>query len=138
MKTDTQKSQDELIAGAYKHNAERLKAARSNQVTAPAAGHTPGPWTIEAGEEYAVRGANKQIVFLIGDNRRAIPMGQDGRLIAAAPELLGALQQLEWAHSHLLADRGCVESILSEERLEDVIRSGEIARAAIAKAKGTS
>lgn len=58
------------------------------------AAHTPGPWSFEAGSEYTVRGSNKQIVFLIGDNRRAIPMGPDALLICAAPDYDYAAKRL--------------------------------------------
>lgn len=36
----------------------------------------------------------KTTIFLIGDNRRLIPMGSDAILISAAPELYGSFLEL--------------------------------------------
>ena len=63
-----------------------------NDSNTPRVSHTPGPWVVEMGGEYRIRGANDQTVFLIGDDRRLIPTGADAALIAAAPELLAALE----------------------------------------------
>ena len=54
--------------------------------------HTPGPWKLSLGSEYVIDGGNGQNVFLIGNDRRAIPSADDARLILAAPDLLDALQ----------------------------------------------
>ena len=71
--------------------------------------HTPGPWQVIGGNVY-------------GDNLRALlPMnGADARLIAAAPELLAALEMV-------------MENYGSEYKFTDTFI---YARAAIAKAKG--
>jgi hypothetical protein len=67
------------------------------------AAHSVGPWAMEAGREYVIRAGNGQIVFLIGDDRRAIPMGPDGMLICAAPELLASLADLADQYDRLFA-----------------------------------
>lgn len=55
--------------------------------------HTNGPWHVDTSNgEWALRNSTGEIVFLIGDNRRLIPTLDDRKLIAAAPELLEALQ----------------------------------------------
>lgn len=85
--------------------------------------HTPGPWA-----------ANPDGLIHAGKNRlhiaqaATIGMGHaaaaNARLIAAAPDLLAALQALEWAVDGV--------AYIQEEYAEQV----EKARAAIAKATG--
>lgn len=78
-------------------------------------------------------GANGQTVFLIGDNRRLIPMGPDTLLIAAAPELLDALRDAQQALAHaiyILKDDVTRTTSIALNRAEDK------AQAAIAKATG--
>jgi hypothetical protein len=83
--------------------------------------HTPGPWRVVdvPGEASHVIGANNFTVVrggYVSDMDTA-----NARLIAAAPDLLAALQ--------LIAN-------FSNQDVSDMVR--EIARAAIAKAEGTS
>ena len=59
--------------------------------------HTPGPWKLSLGSEYVIDGGNGQNVFLIGNDRRAIPSPDDARLILAAPDLLACLSELQLA-----------------------------------------
>jgi hypothetical protein len=97
---------------------------------APATGqHTPGPWHVDTSNgEYAMVTNMGEHVFLIGDERRLIPMPEDARLIASAPALLEALKL----------------SIATIERLEVKHPGGfssvggtlQVARAAIAMAGG--
>ena len=82
--------------------------------------HTPGPWTASEHGAYADYNGNSTII--LGDDLRiAVVLGSDNeetnanaRLIAAAPDLLEALEAL----------------------LEGDFNVAEKARAAIAKAKG--
>lgn len=56
-----------------------------------------------------------------------------------AKEILAVLKSLESAHSDLLSDRGCGEcypSVVTEDRMEDIIHAGELARAEITKLEG--
>jgi hypothetical protein len=55
--------------------------------------NTPAPWTAAAyPDQYRIDGHNGQIVLIIRDG--LIPMREDARLIAAAPDLLAALVEL--------------------------------------------
>lgn len=91
--------------------------------------HTPGPWLIENGfspRVYLVNskhGAVGEIIF--SDTRK----WADARLIAAAPDLLEALDQINMA--------ACYASEEATETREAVLlHIGALARAAIAKATG--
>ena len=86
--------------------------------------HTPGPW--EACEPGDYGDYHGQCVVILGDDKRvAVVLGEDeeavanARLIAAAPHLLGALQEL----------LGC-------DKTQTSIGAVMRARAAIAKATG--
>lgn len=80
--------------------------------------HTPGSWQIEMGSDYAIYALGGAVIFRI--EKGTIPMRDDARLIAAAPELLAALRQIAWLEAG------------------DQLGSGDVAaiRAAIAKAEG--
>ena len=76
--------------------------------------HTPGPWTLQPiGDETEcnILGAGRELIATVS--------GNDARLIAAAPRMLAALTEIAQLHRH-----------------HDVSRAKEIARAAIAQAKG--
>lgn len=69
---------------------------------APQPAHTPGPWHWEDGEEFNNMPhlmAGEAVVCHFGDDTRYYPTegtppsNEDKRLIAAAPELLAALQE---------------------------------------------
>ena len=77
--------------------------------------HTPGPWRVEDGQTIW---SGEELVGAAG--RIGMPMEANARLIAAAPEMLAAL---EWA----------VETADTEQYDADWYAA---ARAAIAKAKG--
>ena len=101
--------------------------------------HTPGPWTYDQGQ-YADWGCVKDASgFLVA--KSVVPYGTDqnacrreridpceanARLIAAAPDLLEALETLE-----SMPDERSIHDISNEE-----LAAWEKARAAIAKAKG--
>lgn len=53
--------------------------------------HTPGPWNIDRSDLlFCVESESKQVIFRITDG--CIPSSADASLIAAAPEMLTALQ----------------------------------------------
>jgi len=99
--------------------------------------HTPGPWTPEFGEAYRVRAQQDggQVAIMtnlkgrdgLAGRRNGDEVAANARLIAAAPELLAALQEVTMVLDALLNVRG-------NEPDQDSI-SGR-ARAAIAKATG--
>ena len=109
-----------------------------NTGAADSAQHTPGPWG------YNTEESADSASFLISDGELPIarvrisgarPLSElraNARLIAAAPHLLAALEELEWAHSRLLDS----ESLVLPGDDERLIHAGEIARAAIARSKG--
>lgn len=87
--------------------------------------HTPGPWKVYAPEmpgtkaTYGIDGPQGQAVVYFGiTHKDGINLLADARLIAAAPELLDALQVMLDAAQH------------------DITQECDIARAAIAKAIG--
>jgi hypothetical protein len=87
--------------------------------------HTPGPWFVDARQEgLAIRHDSKMICQIpgYGVGTRI----DDARLIAAAPELLSALQDIANYTSDTHAD--CAAKVLDE--------NAKIARLAIAKATG--
>ena len=88
--------------------------------------HTPGPWKAHFDEAYFVTGPDLGRVAMmmnlkgahgLGGRRSGNESAANARLIAAAPDLLEALQ--------VIADGKCAEG-----------EEAEIARAAIAKAEG--
>jgi hypothetical protein len=89
--------------------------------------HTPGPWNLLCSE---ARGRPRCLVVCPRDNEIASinpfreSWNEDAELIAAAPDLLSALQML----------LGLVET--NEERQGFVSHQGNVARAAISKATG--
>ena len=81
--------------------------------------HTPGPWSLaEAAQTIPIKGANGKTVASVRYGPTDL---DDARLIAAAPDLLTALQDI--------MDRLSYRLVPSE-------REKENARAAIAKARG--
>ena len=82
--------------------------------------HTEGPWKLRHGNIYGPRG--DQIIL----------DGTDGALIAAAPDLLAALEYIA-AHSYMA--RTCANETGRIKSLENII---DRAQAAIAKARGES
>ena len=87
--------------------------------------HTPGPWHIGNGTR--IIGANSQRVAVCDNN--AVTQGMDNaRLIAAAPDILGALI---WVVQLFDQHDDCAN-------IELTMSARNNARAAIAKAKGES
>lgn len=94
--------------------------------------HTPGPWkSIQRGESFNIEGLDQKKVLVI--RAGLIPMNQDMRLIAAAPDMLEACK---WAHEVLetaaglsaLIDLGMKETDRNNKlnMLNDAIRKAEV------------
>jgi hypothetical protein len=84
--------------------------------------HTPGPWEVytpmSSDSTFGIDGPHGEAVIFFGrDKENGIYSIHNARLIAAAPELLEALQQL------------CADELHTQEKWDN-------ARAAIAKATG--
>lgn len=97
--------------------------------------HTKGPWT--ASEHGAYGDYNGNSIVILGDDLRiAVVLGYDNeetqanaRLIAAAPELLEAVQALiDWNEAQT--------KLSFYDRMEQFNAAMDKARAAIAKVKG--
>jgi hypothetical protein len=99
--------------------------------------HTPGPWAAKKGVGwYVVRIAHSQddnFAIAVGSNKTSLvdaPTGDDAeaeanaRLIAAAPDLLEALEMLSWLEQ------------FCDDGDDDLEGARTAARAAIAKARG--
>ena len=103
--------------------------------------HTPGPWTLLARPDHArgfkVTDADGEFVSYLPasryhDERRDGEAESNARLMAAAPDLLAALQTVTTAlHS-------CCLVITDDEARKDALEMVADARAAIAKARGES
>jgi len=92
--------------------------------------HTPTPWYIEmSGGEYTIKGSNGQTVLLIGDDRRLIPMPNDGELILRAVNAHEALVEALEAMLGINNPQG------GEIGHIDYPEAVKLARAALAKAK---
>lgn len=93
--------------------------------------HTPGPWhTYKTTTYIAIRAqARIQVAQLWKSKRAPIDQEADARLIASAPDLLEALNQI-----NMLACYASEEA--TETREAVLLHIGETARAAIAKAEG--
>ena len=90
--------------------------------------HTLGPWvaTAEKGE-YRIDGNGSTPIFTIRDG--LIPMREDARLIAAAPDLLSAMRKLLLEHDAI--------SMQYDGTIDDRWpNAARIARTAIANATG--
>lgn len=72
--------------------------------------HTPGPWTVPAGQIVAdtvwARGGHLEICKLYGNGRDAETADADARLIAAAPDMLEALEKILRAIPTVLTREG--------------------------------
>ena len=96
--------------------------------------HTPGPWVVyEFVDGYDIRAPEAECYVVTASDPEAVwgAIGReaDAHLIAAAPELLEALELALAAHNRLLASDP-LKAAWTFGRFE------AIARAAIAKAKG--
>lgn len=90
--------------------------------------HTPGPWRLRElnNSTLAVYGSGEyDIVF----PKRNAPRDADARLIAAAPELLEALEEIMKCEAAFSTDQLTFANNVIKKHVE-------IAQAAIAKAKG--
>lgn len=54
--------------------------------------HTPGPWFIQEGKYYACVRTDKRVIADMRTVGNVVPNMNDARLIAAAPDLLEAVQ----------------------------------------------
>jgi hypothetical protein len=105
--------------------------------------HTPEPWRW-LNDSVLVGAHGRRPVVLMGEQLQQRggngllqafdPSSPDGRLIAAAPEMLAALKDIEFELSH--RDDQCMDSA-PEDRCA-ACRAMILARAAIAKAEGES
>ena len=105
--------------------------------------HTPGPWTMRAAisgryPDYPIVGPNGEPVARVPIMAHG-RSGEYARLIAAAPELLAAL---EWAAAYveLFTGNGCRANPQNWPRMAngdpDPERIAQVARATIAAARG--
>ena len=116
------------------------QAKNRNGGMPPLAGHTPGPWQLDEAYDatFSNDGRTESVLELTnGDHSETfgyICDGPNARLIAAAPELLAALEsfvdQCDTPTEDMGGDWG------STEWCEWVGQAIHLARAAIAKAKG--
>ena len=119
----------EMIVGDHlplDHMREQARAALALQPSpqpAPVAdgAHTPGPWGIERGQEYEIVSRSSSISATVAVvTARPSKTGEaDARLIAAAPMMLSALQE-----------------VAAQFSPSNHCRVAEIVRAAIARATG--
>lgn len=97
--------------------------------------HTPGPWSASCAEQgWVVEDANGNLIANIGqdDIESGDNCSEDARLIAAAPELLEALQYaLPYLEAFIPHPRNGVNADCSVD-----VNCVDRARAAIAKATG--
>lgn len=99
--------------------------------------HTPGPWAYQEDSDaytHIVRGPGNRFICQLAQTTSA-EIEANARLIAAAPELLEALERIALPH-----DCGCVPctgQCRSQIALEIAVEEMQgLARAAIAKATG--
>lgn len=99
--------------------------------------HTPGPWALEQEEVWAITGPDQgrlatlnwlKGVFPRQGRRNADEVRGNAHLIAAAPELLEALEEM--------FDLFCGDGCMRENWDAHFVNAKSQARAAIAKAKG--
>lgn len=94
-------------------------------------GFTPGPWVVErADDAYCIANVGNLVIIPEGGNVKHDNAEADARLIAAAPELLDALEDI----ANDYAERFDMDSQSTNPGMKVVV---ENARAAIAKARGT-
>ena len=79
--------------------------------------HTPGPWQIDPDSDLLISNAD---LYSVGDTIARAATKADARLIAAAPDLLGALMMV----------------LDDPQALDGRPRTAEVVRSAIAKATG--
>lgn len=109
---------------------ENKNMKTKQQASAPACGHTPGPWVFAYGSVYREDTLHDEssirIALMDRNEPHTMPTERDAnaRLIAAAPELLSMLRQI---------DLWLVAPDTSRETLTDWQR---LIRAAIANAEG--
>ena len=90
--------------------------------------HTQGPWTVENNSIYGNAGMIRPFIASVEDDHRDEETNANARLIAAAPDLLDALQWITRCAS-IRGPVGTTAYLISDKRMAEV-------RAAIAKATG--
>lgn len=99
-----------------------------NMAAQATAGHTPGPWTVDSDKTTVSMGGQCVIVAPAPDGAQQGEVRANASLIAAAPELLAALQDAEFLMRQAGKHAGPMQDSFN--------RSAYDARAAIARAKG--
>ena len=99
--------------------------------------HTPGPWTVAASRAIFGGGGIPEEIATVRPTRPTSDEAEaNARLIAAAPELLAALQNLHAALDKRLPDGRSVNQAMPREVFDAFYQPAIRARAAIAKAIG--
>ncbi len=94
-------------------------------------GFTPGPWVVErADDAYCIANVGNLVIMPCGGKVKHDNAEADARLIAAAPDLLEALEDI----ANDYAERFDMDSQSTNPGMKVVV---ENARAALAKARGT-
>lgn len=96
--------------------------------------HTPGPWRLNAGNEIEIMDTSRAVARAVCGGLSGIRLREaeaNARIIAAAPDLLEALQ---WALDELNG-RTRYDEDVAEQQVENCYR---LAEAAIAKARGAA
>jgi hypothetical protein len=95
--------------------------------------HTPGPWTIDTDKSSIIMSGQRTIINPAPDGASRDEEIANARLIAAAPDLLAALQRIMITSDRRMADGG------DKLDFQDTNRHlGDMARAAIARAIGAT
>ena len=97
--------------------------------------HTPGPWEYDAAMVWGgPQGLTSICEILFHEDERADEHGPNARLIAAAPDLLEALEKLAaW-----ILDEDCQYVEMTPNERKQIDKDAYAARAAIACARGES
>lgn len=104
--------------------------------------HTPGPWVLHESETRFVRESNLTLIAdCMSGNRHTDEERANAHLIAAAPELLAALELVlkandDFEEAYMFGISGEEKLKMMERAREACIKAEEQAHTAIKKAKG--